>query len=461
MPQTFGRWASELRYTIFDTKKQLLSELFFSARQKEYGFNVEDIEPFPDSSYKPKYTDYSKLNKKYDVIISNAVLNVLPQDQRDALTVKMGQMLNDGGRMFVNVRGSDVRNASSKVAIDEANMEYYISNTGSYQKGFSKKELVAYLSDALGNGYTVTGTNKFGAVSAVVTKKPSSAVRYSRQQAKYDHSKPFDKRRKKEPIEASDKKRYNKSGKWSETETLFMQWENGSAPVGEVKKFTRFKKHHFYEKTADGCVEITRAEYNKRRTLDEENIDRRSKRGIGQAANSDGSAEGNAAGHHNGNRHAAGAEILSRHTVGERLRNDTGGSVSSVDRDGTGVSDAIDLSREPETLNELRRQNTQLKKRVEYWRGQAKTTRVKTVREGDVKKLAREIIEMNATNLKPKDITEQLGELGKYILNSEELRYTDISKMADDIASDVSSDIFDGYDPTEISILSSIGFSTV
>lgn len=97
----------------------------------------------------------------------------------------------------------------------------------------------------------------------------------------------------------------------------------------------------------------------------------------------------------------------------------------------------IRYSREPETLNELRRQNTQLKKRVEYWRGQAKTTRVKTVREGDVKKLAREIIEMNATDLKPKDITEQLGELGKYILNSEELRYTDISKMADDIASDV------------------------
>ena len=59
------------------------------------------------------------------------------------------------------------------------------------------------------------------------------------------------------------------------------------------------------------------------------------------------------------------------------------------------------------------------------------------MREGDVKKLAREIIEMNATDLKPKDITERLDELGKYILNSEELRYTDISKMADDIASDV------------------------
>ena len=151
------------------------------AGREEYGFNVDDIEPFPDSSYKPKYTDYSKLHKKYDVIISNAVLNVLPQDQRDALVVKMGQMLNDGGRMFINVRGTDVRNASSKVPIDEANMEYYISNTGSYQKGFTKKELVAYLSDALGKDYTIVGTNKFGAVSAVVTKQAEVSKKFSRE----------------------------------------------------------------------------------------------------------------------------------------------------------------------------------------------------------------------------------------------------------------------------------------
>ena len=262
-------------------------------------------------------------------------------------------------------------------------------------------------------------------------------VHFSREPEKFGRSKPSDKRRKKEPIETGGKKRYNKSGNWSETETLFMQWENGSAPVGEVKKFTRFKKHHYYEKTADGCVEITRAEYNKRSKYNAKNIKGRAERRISRVANFDGSAGGDVAGHTDSNRNTAGAEILSRHTVGERLRNDTGGSVSSVDRDGTGVSDTIDLSREPETLNELRRQNTQLKKRVEYWRGQAKTTRVKTVREGDVKRLAREIIEMNATDLKPKDITEQLDELGKYILNSEELRYTDISKMADDIASDV------------------------
>ena len=137
---------------------------------EEYGFDVEDIEPYPDKSYSPKYTDYSKLDKQYDVIISNAVLNVIPQDQRDALVVKMGELLKNGGRMFINVRGDDVKNASSKVAINENLMEYYISKSGSYQKGFTKPELVAYLQDALGDGFTVTPITFFGKVSAVVTK---------------------------------------------------------------------------------------------------------------------------------------------------------------------------------------------------------------------------------------------------------------------------------------------------
>lgn len=142
----------------------------------EYGFDVEDIEPYPDKSYSPKYTDYSSLDKKYDVIISNAVLNVLPQDQRDALVVKMGELLKDGGRMFINVRGDDVKNASSKVAINEDLMEYYISKSGSYQKGFTKSELVAYLQDALGDGFTVTPTTFFGKTSAVVTKNEGKVL---------------------------------------------------------------------------------------------------------------------------------------------------------------------------------------------------------------------------------------------------------------------------------------------
>ena len=141
----------------------------------EYGFRVDDIEPFPDASYEPKYTDYSTLDKTYDVIISNAVLNVIPQDLRDAMVVKIGEMLKPGGRAFINVRGTDVKNASSKIPIHEEQMEYFISSSGSYQKGFTKSELKAYLEDALGDGFTVENTNRYGAVAAIVTKDGQSA----------------------------------------------------------------------------------------------------------------------------------------------------------------------------------------------------------------------------------------------------------------------------------------------
>lgn len=146
------------------------------AGREEYGFQVDDIEPFPDEKYKPMFTDYSALEKTYDVIINNAVLNVMPQDLRDALVVKMGEMLKPGGRAFINVRGTDVKNASSKVAINDDLMEYFISNTGSYQKGFTQRELVAYLKDALGDGFSVEPTKKFGGVSAIVTR---DLARYS------------------------------------------------------------------------------------------------------------------------------------------------------------------------------------------------------------------------------------------------------------------------------------------
>ena len=157
------------------------------AGRNEFGFDVDDIEPYPDSGYTPKYTDYSKLNKKYDVIISSAVLNVLPQDQRDALVSKMGQLLNDGGRMFITTRGTDVESlAKTGKNIHLGNMEWIETVKGSYQKGFTNSELIAYLQDALGDGFTVvpaskeTGGKFNNNTNVVVTKRASESMsRYS------------------------------------------------------------------------------------------------------------------------------------------------------------------------------------------------------------------------------------------------------------------------------------------
>lgn len=129
--------------------------------REEYGFSVDDIEPFPGNGYKPMFTDYSTLNKKYDVIISSAVLNVLPQDQRDALVVKMGQLLKEGGKMFITTRGKDVDNlAKTGKNIHLGNMEWIETVKGSYQKGFTNPELIAYLRDALGEGFDVAAASR-------------------------------------------------------------------------------------------------------------------------------------------------------------------------------------------------------------------------------------------------------------------------------------------------------------
>lgn len=150
--------------------------------RKEFGFKVDDIEPFPGEGYNPMYRDYSALDKQYDVIISSAVLNVLPQDQRDALVSKMGQLLKPGGKMYITTRGKDVDTlAKSGKNIRLGDMEWIETVKGSYQKGFTNPELVAYLRDALGDGFDVvpaskaTGGRFNNNTSVVVTKRENSA----------------------------------------------------------------------------------------------------------------------------------------------------------------------------------------------------------------------------------------------------------------------------------------------
>ena len=149
--------------------------------REEFGFDVDDIEPYPDASYKPKYTDYSRLHKQYDAIISSAVLNVLPQDQRDALVVKMGELLRPGGKMYITTRGTDVESlAKTGKNIHLGNMEWIETVKGSYQKGFTQSELKAYLEDALGPDFTVelssakNGGKFNNNTSIVVTKKAAT-----------------------------------------------------------------------------------------------------------------------------------------------------------------------------------------------------------------------------------------------------------------------------------------------
>jgi hypothetical protein len=133
-----------------------------------------------------------------------------------------------------------------------------------------------------------------------------------------------------------------KRTRYSETETLFMQWENGSASAGEAKQFVRFGKTHYYEKTAEGCIEITASQYAEKRGVHLGENYRRAYNKIDAAAYHDEARKARDIRDSGILRDNGGTEVLSRHTLGEELRHDAGGSVSSVDRDSAGVSDGVD-----------------------------------------------------------------------------------------------------------------------
>lgn len=188
---------------------------------REMGFkNITDIEPFWNRKKydagkgvgtQPDYEDYSYLQdlidrgevEPFDFIISNAVLNVVPQDTRDDLAVAMGQMLKPGGQMFVNVISKDYEGAvkstpevqtktlkSGKVVnigavrtmegdyskggnMNGRGHETFVWKSNSVQKVFSYPELAGYLRDALGPGYTFEKASL--GMTGVMAKKSAEA----------------------------------------------------------------------------------------------------------------------------------------------------------------------------------------------------------------------------------------------------------------------------------------------
>ena len=138
------------------------------------------------------------------------------------------------------------------------------------------------------------------------------------------------------PLDDELPMKHNKKSTYSETETLFMQWENGFAPIGEVKRFSRFGKFRYYEKTKKGSIELSRDQYNERRKFDAQNTYTRVQRQISETTDYNEGSERNMLGYSDGNRNAGGAGVLSRQTVWETLRHDATGSVRGGVRNSSG-----------------------------------------------------------------------------------------------------------------------------
>ena len=167
-----------------------------TAWMRDNGFKVDDVEPFPsDSREAPTFSSYDEIDKKYDYIISNAVLNVIPDDWRANVLHQMADKLKDGGKLVINVRGAEgIRKqgieGKTRTTLDDASEILVHRPDGSiksYQKGFTKSELKEWCEKELGEGYSVEIANNKNAggsydTAVVVTKreaptKPSAGHR--------------------------------------------------------------------------------------------------------------------------------------------------------------------------------------------------------------------------------------------------------------------------------------------
>ena len=152
---------------------------------REMGFNVEDVEPYPsEDRERPTFLRYEDVDGKYDVVISNAVLNVIPDDWRQHVLHNMADKVADGGMIIINVRDAkEIEMQKQKIELDSPSEILVTDKKGNiraYQKGFSQKELKDWVEKELGEGWTVeNATEKNSGLKgarAIVVKKGKGAL---------------------------------------------------------------------------------------------------------------------------------------------------------------------------------------------------------------------------------------------------------------------------------------------
>ena len=108
----------------------------------------------PSSKLTPDYVEqngYDIPSESIDYAMSNAVLNVIPGDIRQDVTLNFGRALKVGGVGVLSTRGKDVAtNKSNQSLSEDPFREFYVASKYTYQKGFTPSELQAYVQDVLG-----------------------------------------------------------------------------------------------------------------------------------------------------------------------------------------------------------------------------------------------------------------------------------------------------------------------
>lgn len=156
---------------------------------RDIGMDVDDVEPYPSSKrIPPTYSRYEDIDKKYDYIISNAVLNVIPDDWRSDVLKSMADKLKVGGKLFINVRDAKgVSSQKQKIELDDPSEILVTDSKGNiraYQKGFTRSSLKEYVERELGDMFEVETANPnnsgmaSGMTAVVVTRKKLGDLRF-------------------------------------------------------------------------------------------------------------------------------------------------------------------------------------------------------------------------------------------------------------------------------------------
>jgi hypothetical protein len=135
------------------------------------------------AEYDPNYApDRSVFDKEYDIVISNYVLNVLPPTLRTSAWKDIKSATSSDGIAYITVRNSG--DASIK---GERHKDGVITSTGTFQKGYTREDLVKeaknyfsnveiiYGTDA-GISWTIAASNPKGKRKSVPKKKPDKKL---------------------------------------------------------------------------------------------------------------------------------------------------------------------------------------------------------------------------------------------------------------------------------------------
>ena len=137
----------------------------------ELGPDAHSYEPFPGDKFKPHFVDVTKIpDNSYHKIVNLNVLNVVPNTGehkiRDSIVKNIGRVLAPGGVALITTRGKDVLTIKGTPGEEPTSM---ISKIGTYQKGFTQKELLQYIQQTLGKGFEVSSI-KLGPAGVMIKK---------------------------------------------------------------------------------------------------------------------------------------------------------------------------------------------------------------------------------------------------------------------------------------------------